>query len=351
MTQDRFVRRLPELMDELGRGDDTYLDDVLRQTAAIGQRSVWALGGLRFQLGPLPVARPLRDGRRLLVLVGLIALLALVVGTALYAGIRQPDPRPLTLSNGWIAYSTMPGGVQVGGTDTLTGGDIYLIREGVLAPILIASRGDGAIRNVCPAFSPDGRLLAFGRSTGEDDRFVVVLRVEDDGGTTEVARVLVAGTAPAPCAMWSRDGARLAYVDGGALVVRGLDGSVRTPVNGDPTLADLVRSVESREQGLLSPRGDLVAEDENGGCGVIVTRLDGSDARLVKPNCPSSVVAWSPDGEWLVVTSDASAFSFDLKVIRIESGAEPIVLVSSVRVNGTRSFPGRGDVSWQPVYR
>src|SRR5205085_830432 len=77
------------------------------------------------------------------------------------AGSKSPSPTPAVsvVSNGWIAYSTS--GRMPGTTDITSGSDIYLVRAGV-KPKLIAGRDGGKIRNICPAFSPDGGRLAYG---------------------------------------------------------------------------------------------------------------------------------------------------------------------------------------------
>src|SRR5262245_5208419 len=83
-----------------------------------------------------------------------VALLA-ALGVALVAGATffRSDPSLTAPTNGWIAFSTQPGLVQAYETDTDQGGDIYLVRKGVAAR-LIVDRGVAKASNVCPVFWP-----------------------------------------------------------------------------------------------------------------------------------------------------------------------------------------------------
>lgn len=248
-----------------------------------------------------------------------LALTATVVGLALLIGIGlllQPDigpspgpsasatPLPAVRSNGWIAFSTLPANYQTG-ISVLQGGDIYLVRDGE-EQRLIAARGDGNTRNVCPVFSPDGRLLAFGEGTATS-RAIVVLGV-DDGGVTNRAplRLTVPGTGDAPCPRWSADGTRVAYLDdAGAIIVRGLDGSSPPRARGDPVGTDFVHD---------------------------------SERSLV-----------SPDGEFVLYMEDSSPVSFRMYMVA-NGGPSHRIYLAGAGVNDTRSWPGRTDVSWQPIY-
>ena len=259
----------------------------------------------------------------------------------------------LTVRNGdWIAYSTVPHGNQErrGGPDYLTGSDVFLVRQG-REPILVAGRGDGKTWNVCPAFSPDGTKLAF--STKSRGRLSVSVVRMTRAGASAAGRVDldVLGSGNAPCPMWSADGSRLAYVRAGKVVVRGLDGSTRRARAGDPVRADFRARYADP---LTSPAGDLVARRADPACGVVVERPDGSGRRALQVGpvgqtvCPYAVAAWSPDGRRLLVMFDVSGINFTMVAVSVNAPFENVPVVENVRVNHPRSWPGRGDVSWQP---
>ncbi len=299
------------------------------------------------------------------VLAGLL-MAALLGATLIGANLLQPRPLPVA-GYGWIAFSTQPGWPEHGHDYWGLGGDIYLVRQGI-QPKMIVSRGTRNVSNVCPAFSPDGLTLVYGEHAGSN-RALVFLAVSSDGSTSETARLDVPGEGNVPCPRWSSDGTRVAYVEGdslvyvehrnGTIVVRGLDGSTLAPGPGDPSVEDFQRSVDTR---LLSPTGDLVAlTDERG---LVVTKPDGSGARiLVSPHqfsvignypepfdlLPYAVPAWSADGRYVVAMLDVGE-AFSLLEISVQSPVETVVLASNVGVNGASRWPGRGDVSWQPVF-
>lgn len=282
--------------------------------------------------------------QRRLALIGLLllALVAVTVGAA--------STTPTAAQNGdWIAYSNLPG--EKVSSRGLGGSDVFIVRQGH-APMLIASREhgrtpEGRSRNVCPAFSPDGTMLAFG-TMSPAGLFLSVVRMTRAGRRAHLE--VRKGVQP-PCPQWSADSSRLAYVRAGKVIVRGLDGSSPRRAVGDPVLQDFGgRHADS----LASPTGDLVARRGDQYCGVVVERPDGSGRRVldIRPvghtSCPYAVAAWSPDGRRLLLMFDVSGLDFTMVSVSVTAPFEQVPVVEMVRVKNARTWPGRFDVSWQP---
>jgi probable HAF family extracellular repeat protein len=242
----------------------------------------------------------------------------------------------------WIAYSTAAAGDRKRYYGA-SGSDVFMTRVGG-RPRLVAGRDRGEIWNVCPAFSPNGRMLAFGRRAPRGSTIVVIGVTRD--GTTGAPKVLlkVPGPwAPDRCPRWSSDSSRLAYLDGSrTIVVRGLDGSRRHRVNVDPRIRDFDRN----KSVLLSPPGDLIARRGTAGSFTIaVSRPNLSDRRVIKDDPPSYAIAgWSPDGGKLVLMRDVGG-GFTMRAVSVEAPFASTTVVGYVPVNNARSWPGQGDVS------
>ena len=290
-----------------------------------------------------------RDQEPLALALLVVALLALAIGAAVFVGGRGPQLQTM-VQNGWIAYSTQPGFAQTSETDWAQGSDIYLVREGI-DPRLIVERGPAMKRNVCPQFSPDGSKLLYGELAGAAAA-IVVLRVGVDGTVDEWRRLAMPGaTSDAPCPRWSSAGTRIAYLESASSSVRviDLDGTPVAPTAEDPSLQDLsLRDPRATDwDALLAPDGTLRAVCiEN--VGLVVGPPDGSDDRQVSRSCGYSIAAWSPDGTKILVMSDGGRNASMAVVSVTEAGTlEHRYVAPSIPVNGARSFPGRGDISWQ----
>ena len=256
-------------------------------------------------------------------------------------------------SGGWVAYSTAPSQAHhVRDRYFGRGSDIFLVRQGD-QPILVAGRGwAGSTWNACPTFSPDGTKLAFGKRT-PGQKSVTVVRMTRAGASAARSvkmRVVRGDDDLAPCPLWSSDGSRLAYMSAGKVVVRRLDGSMPRPRASDPVKADFA----ARTAGpLVSPVNGLVGrllED----CGVVVERPDGSGRRCVPVGpvgqtiAPYEVAAWSPDGLRLLVMFDVSGRDFTMIAVSVSAPFTQVPVVEFASVNNAHTWPGRGDVSWQP---
>lgn len=307
----------------------------------------YAQGGVR-PIDPLAIAEgAIRKPTRPRLRRGLVVLAAALLVTSGLAAALVAGSRPMGLiADGWIAYST--DGPSPGSTDVTSGSDIYLVRSGG-EPILIAGRDGGRTRNACPSFSPDGTRLAYASSSGAA---IVVRGVDAAGVTSESIRIAVPGTWPI-CVRWSADGKRLAYLNHpGVAVVLGLDGSTVSPAAGDPSPADLADPPDSRAN-LLSPSGEWVASvrgGDLGACQLVVARPNGTDVHVIPLGyCPYAIAAWSPDSTRILLMEDVSGMDFTMHEVAIDRGVQSVV-VSTVSTNGGRSWPGWGDVSWQPVF-
>ena len=268
-----------------------------------------------------------------------------------------PSPTPDTTpsndaAGGWIAYSTMPGSRQDGG------GDIYVVREGE-EPKLIAGRGESDSTNVCPIFSPDGTRLAYGNTGTEGPGAIVVVELGVDGSIVDSVRLDIPGTVGssilsqrgpelgrrlAPCPRWSSDGTRVGYLDGSIVVMRGLDGSLPASADGDPAIKDFAMDHNGP---LLSPAGDLIARLER--CRVVVANADGTDSRVVASGCYYALGTWSPDGRRILYMQDVSGGDYTMLATSVEEPFDTVPIAAFVPVNHARSWPGHGDVSWQPT--
>jgi dipeptidyl aminopeptidase/acylaminoacyl peptidase len=270
-----------------------------------------------------------------------------LAGAALLTQAQARSAAPTAANGHWIAYSTAPADDTDRRTGYPSGSDVFLVHEGG-KPRLVAGRRNGAVWNVCPAFSPNGRMLAF--ASKAPARTIRVIGVSPNGAIVAPRIIINVGLGGrAPCPRWSADCSRLGYLNrSGKLVVRGLDGSIQQRRAGDPVIADFSRS----DSALVSPAGDLVARRSENSCDVVVSRRDGSQRRVVDDfPCSYATAGWSPDGRRLLVMKDMDGLHFAMIARSVTAPFDATPVVVRVRVNHARSWPGYGDVSWQPARR
>ena len=155
-----------------------------------------------------------------------LGLLVAMLGGALLVGARLLNVSP-PLSNGWIAFAVKQEDPTRGGTDA----DIWFAALGQEPRRVIGTDTDG-VDQTCPAFSPDGRSLAYGRSEGVAvyrNAALVIADVADDGTVGEQLTIEIGDGLPPPCPVWSPDGDELAFGEGSEVwVLRLADREITT---------------------------------------------------------------------------------------------------------------------------
>ncbi len=177
-----------------------------------------------------------------------------------------------------------------------------------------------------PAWSPDGTRIAFisasaDRRSIDNDELQIYLTTPSGGGV-QVDDLSVGYVSSGPLA-WSPDGERLAYRNG-YLVFTVKTGSYLTVTTDMSTTTSL--SPSPGDVPTTQPDTSMVPVS-------MVTEIGHSDI------APS----WSPDGEWILTVSDASAGSAFIRVRADGQASEPIVTLSSIGVGVPVS-----EAAWSP---
>lgn len=210
---------------------------------------------------------------------------------------------PKLPANGWIAFT-----VEQSGDDL----DIWFAALDQKARRVIGSDTD-RVRQLCPAFSQDGRSLAYGRVERRGAEYLnAALKVADvsaDGRVSGRLTIDVGDGLPPPCPVWSPAGDRLAF------------GVPRTsPINPDRSGVGSEVWVVQLADGTVTVLPDLLATD-----------LD-----------------WSPDGSLLAVVGGVKTASG----VGVTDGLQDARIHLFAPSSGTiRSLPrtlGVSSLTWSP---
>ena len=199
------------------------------------------------------------------------------------------------------------------------------------------------IIRTCPAFSPDGRLIAYAEDSYNDgyeiERAVAVGVIDDNGTLDWVLRFDVDATGT--CPHWSPDGRYVAFLGYDNIArIASLDGEVR-----EVALCGSGRNCDSRSVGSgygvdlawMHDSSALVTLGRDGD--VIVQPLDGRRAQPVYDGGQAASIVASPTGPYAAMTFSVGLKSF-VRVIDLDG--------SVIFEEETTDAASEGGVAWSP---
>jgi Ca2+-binding RTX toxin-like protein len=206
--------------------------------------------------------------------------------------------------------------------DRIDRGDSSIVVMNAVGDLQVVKGGDG--RDAAPAWSPDGTMFAF------VNRGVSVMNI-DGSERRKIAEASRGGAEESP--QWSPDGSRIAFVGG--------EGSVSEIFLVNPDGTGRMKLTEGTRPS-WSPDGTRIAFDLSG-TQVYTIGLDGTGRRkLTKRPDGAGGAAWSPDGRLIGFESYNASInndSADLYVMKADGTAvRPLSLMPLVD----------WDLAWQP---
>jgi Tol biopolymer transport system component len=292
--------------DELDRQLATMLRESLDRE--LGPDPTWAESPAAVRVAQLDRRRrwPLR-------VLAVAALIGVGGGAALLAGAPKPPPEP---ANGWIAYTVAQ--EDPAGADLEL--DIWFLALDQ-EPRRVVGTDSDAVDQLCPAFAPDGRSLAYGSVEGSGwwqgdaapapyrNAALVVADVADDGTVSDRLTIDVGDGLPPPCPVWSPNGDQVAF------------GVPRTS-SINPT-----RSGEGSE--------------------VWVVRLSDRSVSVV-PDLLATDLDWSPDGSLLAIVGGVETASGEGVRDGLQDARIHLYAPSSDTIRSLDDTLGASSLTWSP---
>ena len=292
-------------------------------------------------------------------------------------------------TNGWVAVAVDADQDR---------GDIYLVRPGEDARRLEVAGSDAA-DEACPAWSPDGTRLLFGRFTGSADTTsghaeLVIVPVGPDGAVGAPTTIGLDGFGaldslePHPCGTWAPDGRWVALRGPGEVwVVDTQTGAIRrlpdlrpidlewrpgtdelaiagdmgtnraadwlsTPVSVYSVSTDKLHQLGSVVAGNLtwSPDGSTLAYEggDDSRAGLWLVDADGANERLLVADLGKAIhgigPVWSPTGDRIAYQrlDGTSAEGHEVVLVNVPDGTETVI--EPPKIDGWYPY----SVAWSP---
>jgi Tol biopolymer transport system component len=266
-----------------------------------------------------------------MLLAATLVTLALLGSLAVIASrpIVKPGPGP---TNGWIAFTNAEGA-------------IYFVKPGTPAELRVDVSGT-SLGNACPAFSPDGTQLAYGRlkpadGGGPAEAVVDIDTIEAGRDTARLKEFPVGPGLMAPCPLWSPDGKWLAFALSAAEADDSAQGTSPTSVRLLFVPSGGYRDVEGQVQDIDWSPDSMALAVASGSEIRIVNTVDRAP-HAVPETTGAQHVSWSPDGRLIAWERPAAGQDVaDLVVV------DPLGSTARTLVAGFHANHGIGPV-WSP---
>jgi Tol biopolymer transport system component len=223
--------------------------------------------------------------------------------TVLWTGADVGNVQSISPDGRMLAYiDRNPPGVAV--RDLTTGTNRILARSVSETAREIVSESAGQV-----VFSADGRRVAYSWAKHREDRYEVRITPVRDGGSLRVVATMPAGSS-IRVHDWSRDGTWIAVERTAASAGTSIEYLVVNAAEGTSRVLKTVEGAAPTSRLAFSPDGGYLAYDrpatiDSDQHDVFVVSVDtGADTAHVASPADETVAGWSPDGRYLLFTSE-----------------------------------------------